>query len=134
MIYNLAQEENNIKLVFNESFIDSENMFSGLINITKINFIKFNALSTNMGYMFSGCSKLISLDLSNFDTSSVTNMERMFSSCNINLILCIYNNNLNYNLYNHLNTSDYNFKNNINCSHICFYESKKIILDTKNCV
>ena len=59
----------------------------------------------------------------------------MFFSIIINmLILCIYNNNLNYNLYNHLNTSDYNFKNNINCSHICFYESKKIILDTKNCV
>ena len=31
--------------------------------------------------MFSNCSKLTSLDLSNFDTSKVTNMSSMFSSC-----------------------------------------------------
>ena len=31
--------------------------------------------------MFSGCSKLTSLDLSGFDTSSVTDMSYMFREC-----------------------------------------------------
>ena len=31
--------------------------------------------------MFYNCYKLTSLDLSNFDTSKVTNMSRMFVSC-----------------------------------------------------
>lgn len=34
-----------------------------------------------MSYMFSGCNKLTSLDLSNWDTSKVTNTNRMFSGC-----------------------------------------------------
>lgn len=32
-----------------------------------------------MHWMFDGCSKLASLDVSNFDTSNVTDAERMFS-------------------------------------------------------
>ena len=35
-----------------------------------------------MGNMFEECSSLKTLDLSNFDTSNVTNMRRMFSDCN----------------------------------------------------
>ena len=35
----------------------------------------------DMRNMFSNCSKLTSLDLSNFDTSSVTNMSSMFGYC-----------------------------------------------------
>ena len=36
---------------------------------------------TNMSYMFSDCSSLTSLDLSSFNTSKVTNMGTMFSYC-----------------------------------------------------
>ena len=36
-----------------------------------------------MKKMFESCSNLESLDLSNFDTSNVTNMEDMFYKCNI---------------------------------------------------
>ena len=36
---------------------------------------------TNMEAMFSSCSNLTSLDLSSFDTSNVTNMQNMFSGC-----------------------------------------------------
>ena len=36
-----------------------------------------------MESMFSGCSLLYSLDLSNFDTSSVTTMESMFYGCSL---------------------------------------------------
>ena len=35
-----------------------------------------------MKYIFNGCSSLIDLDLSNFDTSLVTSFEYMFSGCN----------------------------------------------------
>lgn len=34
-----------------------------------------------MSYMFGGCDRLQSLDLSNFNTSKVTNMEGMFLRC-----------------------------------------------------
>ena len=34
-----------------------------------------------MGSMFFGCDVLTSLDLSNFDTSNVTDMSHMFDSC-----------------------------------------------------
>ena len=34
-----------------------------------------------MNYMFENCSKLTILDLSNFNTSNVTNMYGMFYSC-----------------------------------------------------
>ena len=34
-----------------------------------------------MGEMFSGCSSLTTLDLSEFDTSKVTNMGNMFRGC-----------------------------------------------------
>lgn len=37
---------------------------------------------TNMNYMFSDCISLISLDLSGFDTSTVTEMVAMFENCN----------------------------------------------------
>jgi len=36
---------------------------------------------TNMGNMFEGCANLTSLDLSNFDTSNVSNMVAMFLLC-----------------------------------------------------
>lgn len=36
---------------------------------------------TSMGYMFTGCEALASLDLSGFDTSNVTNMDGVFNLC-----------------------------------------------------
>ena len=41
---------------------------------------KFNGV-TNMGYAFSNCGSLTSLDVSGFNTSNVTNMNSMFSGC-----------------------------------------------------
>ena len=43
--------------------------------------------TTRMDYMFEGCYKLTNLDLSNFDTSKVTNMSNMFSHCSSLLTL-----------------------------------------------
>ena len=57
-------------------------MFYNCSKVTTLDVSNFNtSLVTNMYSMFSGCSKLTSLDLSNFDTSSVTEMHWMFYGC-----------------------------------------------------
>ena len=43
--------------------------------------VKDTSKITNMTRMFYGCSKLTTLDLSNFDTTKVTNMGSMFYTC-----------------------------------------------------
>ena len=107
-------------------------MFYGCRNLISLDLSNFNTSSvTNMEYMFYNCKNLISLDLSNFNTSSVTSMRDMFYGCNSTLIYCIYNSTLNQNLGNKIN--EYNFKNNNNCSDICFNKNKKIIFDDKIC-
>ena len=56
------------------------NMFG--IGSTELNLSNFNTSNvTNMSAMFSNCSSLTELDLSNFDTSKVTDMSHMFSDC-----------------------------------------------------
>ena len=57
--------------------------FYKLDGLTKINNIKnLNTENcTKMNGMFDGCSKLTSLDLSDFDTSKVTSMRAMFTNC-----------------------------------------------------
>ena len=42
---------------------------------------KFKKLLNSTNYMFSYCNSLLSLDLSNFNTQNVINMESMFSDC-----------------------------------------------------
>ena len=58
-------------------------MFAGKKWLTDIVFTSaFNTSKvTDMSFMFSGCSSLTSLDLSNFDTSKVYTMSGMFSGC-----------------------------------------------------
>ena len=43
---------------------------------------KFKNLLTSASFMFYDCKSLLSLDLSNFNTQNVTNIESMFSNCN----------------------------------------------------
>lgn len=50
-------------------------------NILEVKINSKNAKVVDCSGMFSGCSTLITLDLSNFNTSSVTDMSRMFSYC-----------------------------------------------------
>ena len=61
---------------------------NNLTTITGLNYLNTSQV-TNMGNMFCNCSKLSTLDLSNFNTSKVTDMNRMFYGCsnlpNINL-------------------------------------------------
>ena len=52
----------------------------GLISFADLRKLDTSAI-TNMYHMFSNCSALTSLNLSNFDTSKVTYMSSMFSNC-----------------------------------------------------
>jgi len=57
-------------------------MFSRCSGLTSLDLSNFDTSNvTDMRSMFSRCSGLTSLDLSNFDTSKVTNMFDMFSGC-----------------------------------------------------
>ena len=80
--YNLKSSENNITLIWHDEIKTLNNMFSGCYNITEIDLSNFNTSQvTNMHSMFFGCSSLISMDLSNFDTSQVRDMSCMFFGC-----------------------------------------------------
>ena len=57
-------------------------MFSCCSNLKSLDIRNFDTSSViDMRYMFSGCSKLTSLDFTGFDTSQVINMKGMFDGC-----------------------------------------------------
>ena len=78
---------NKRKINFEHQF-DKENKYR-----TKI--ILKNNLLKNMSYMFSDCSCLISLDLSNLKTENVKDMNHMFSNCSSLISLDLSNFNTN---------------------------------------
>ena len=69
-----------------------EKMFQGCSNLISLNLSNFNTSSvTTMECMFYRCSNLISLDLSYFDTSRVSNMNQMFYQCSNLISLNLFN-------------------------------------------
>ena len=57
-------------------------MFSGCSRLTSLDLSPLDTSKvTNMGSMFRGCSGLASLDLSPLNTQNVTDMSSMFSGC-----------------------------------------------------
>ncbi len=62
---------------------DMEYMFSGCSKLTTLDVSGFDTSGVykGMNYMFSGCKMLTSLDVSGFDTTWVNRMDYMFSSC-----------------------------------------------------
>ena len=65
---------NNIKYKYGKCYRPEKD---GLYEIK----IKFNIKIKDCSYMFYGCSNLINIDLSSFDTSNVNNMSHMFDKC-----------------------------------------------------
>ena len=58
-------------------------IFSNCSKLTSLDLSNFDTSNvTNMNGLFTGCSNITSLDLSNFDTSKVTDMRYMFRYCN----------------------------------------------------
>jgi uncharacterized repeat protein (TIGR02543 family) len=61
---------------------DSSQMFINMYGLTSLDLSEFNTSNvTSMEKMFCFCSQLEHLNLSGFDTSSVTNMKEMFRQC-----------------------------------------------------
>ena len=61
---------------------DMSFMFSGCSSLKELNLSNFNTNNvTDMNYMFNGCSSLKELNLSTFNTSKVENMSYMFNEC-----------------------------------------------------
>ena len=86
----LIEGNNNITIKFNAPLDSCEGMFDNFKNILYIDFSNFiSSKVKNMYKMFYGCIYLTSLNLNNFDTSSVTNMGFTFHYCkslrNLNL-------------------------------------------------
>ena len=80
--YNLTDENNIVEFIWNKNNINCKYLFFRCSNISKIDLTNFDTSEvTDMQYMFYGCSSLISWNLSNLDTSKVSNMKFMFSSC-----------------------------------------------------
>ena len=73
----------NVTLVWFDNFEDGSFMFCECTQIYLIDLSNFNSSSiTKMNSMFSGCTNLESINFANFDTSSVTIMNSMFYQCN----------------------------------------------------
>lgn len=78
----LNEGEATIRVGWNNPVDSTSYMFSGLNNIIKIDLSQFDSsMVTDMSYMFDGCSSLLSLDLRNLIMSSVVNLNSMFHSC-----------------------------------------------------
>ena len=83
-----------IKYSFNKPLSRTNDMFDRCEFITNIDLSNFNSKNvTNMDCMFGECCSLISINLSNFNTQNVTNMDCMFGYCKslINIDLSNFN-------------------------------------------
>jgi surface protein len=80
----LPNDSNTVVVYFNKfkEDVSLRYLFYKGTSITNIDLSNFNTSNvTDMSYMFYYCSSLTSLNLSNLDTSNVTNMYSMFSGC-----------------------------------------------------
>lgn len=83
-----VRKEHIETVVFDESFelfrpTSCKHWFDGCAHLTEITGIKYLNTEdvTDMGYMFYGCTALTSLDLSSFQTGSLSNTQAMFGAC-----------------------------------------------------
>ena len=80
--FKLNETDNFVKLIWNNTINNCYEMFCKCKDITEIDLSNFDTSKvTDMGSMFYDCSSLSSIDLSNFNTSKVTDMGGMFSGC-----------------------------------------------------
>ena len=76
------REIEGIENLNTENVTDMAGMFSGCSRLTSLNVSNFNTENvTDMSNMFCLCSGLTSLDVSNFNTENVTDMSYMFDGC-----------------------------------------------------
>jgi surface protein len=68
----------------------ADSLFASCSSLTSLDLSDFDTSNiTNMKKMFSGCSSLTELDLNSFDVSNVTNFYMMFNGCSkLEYIFC----------------------------------------------
>ena len=81
--YTFKKEGNYIiKIIFENPLNNTNYIFSNCSSLTSLDLSNFYTNNiTNMSFMFAHCSSLTSLELSNYNTNKVTNMEYMFNNC-----------------------------------------------------
>jgi len=100
------------KIIFKKPCLNINCMFYECNKLLSIDLSNFNTNNfINISSMFSDCSSLISLDLSNFNTNNVKYMDRMFYNCSS---------------LTSLNLSNFNTSNITNMSYM-FYECNSLI-------
>ena len=77
-----SNEINTLTIILKTKLKTCRNMFKDLSNIISIDVSNFDTSVIDMGYMFYNWSSLISLNLNNFDTSSIIDMNTMLYDCN----------------------------------------------------
>ena len=78
----VTENKNNIKLVWYSPVTTCKYMFRGLSNIIEIDLSKFDSSSlTEIECMFCDCTSLTLIDLTNFKNNKITNMESTFHNC-----------------------------------------------------
>ena len=76
--------KNTFKIIFNRNITSIRGFFELCSNISSLDFSNFNTSSiADMEYMFNGCSKLKEIKgLNKFNTNKVKSMKSMFQKCN----------------------------------------------------
>ena len=123
--YKLKQIE-GIENLNTENVKDMSDMFSGCSGLISLDVTHFNTENVkDMSNMFYGCSGLISLDVTHFNTENVTSMRNMFYSCSSLTSLDVTN-------FNTANVTDMSnmFSNCRNLTTI--YVSDKFVINNKN--
>ena len=81
--YNFINDSNSVELIWNNPIQSCFQMFRNCTQITEVDLSDFNSSEIiNINSMFCYCSSLTSVNLNNFDTSKVTDMGFMFYYCN----------------------------------------------------
>ena len=79
---NLKYDTNIIILKFSSSLSSCASMFQGCNQITEIDLTNFDSSQVqNMDYMFDGCTSLKTIKFGNFQTSKLKIMEYVFQNC-----------------------------------------------------
>ena len=80
--YYFNETDNYVLMVWHNTINNCKNMFHSCSNITEIDMSNFDSSQvTEMNSIFSECVSLTSINLSNFDTSQNTNFGSLFYGC-----------------------------------------------------
>ena len=80
--YNFDQVDNNIELIINGNLQHAVLMFTGCSSITEMDLSEFDISQViDMDCMFQGCTSLTSLRMSNYISSRLTDLRSLFEGC-----------------------------------------------------